>query len=91
MNPILLNRQIRFISFQLDHLQQPRRALGKSAAQIRAEHFIDFPADALLVVDASLGSKKTAADTLHRMRFQKILAEQHLVDLLAVKPERQLI
>ena len=56
---------------------------------MRAEHFVNLLADALLISDAAIRSEKAAADAYHRVHRQKILTEQHLVEVLVLHPARR--
>ena len=89
VNPILVQGQVRRVGFQLQHFQQTGGAFCKTAAEMRAEHFVNLLADALLIGDAAIHGEKAAADTYHRVRRQKILAEQHLVEVLILYPARR--
>lgn len=89
VNPILVQGQVRHIGFQPQHFQKARGTFCKATAEMRAEHFVNLLADALLIGDAAIHGEKAAADAYHGVRCQKILAEQHLVEVLVLHPTRR--
>ena len=88
VNPILVQGQVRRIGFQLKHFQQAGGAFCKTAAEMRAKHFVNLLADALLIGNTTIHGEEVAADAYHGVRRQKILTEHHLVEVLVLHPAR---
>ena len=91
MDPILLNGQLRRVSLQLERFQQTGGAAGRAAGEMRAKHLINLLPNALLVSNAALHREKAAADADHRILCQKVLTEQHLVEVFVLHPAGRFI
>ena len=91
MDPILLNGQLRRVSLQLERFQQTGGAASRAARKMRAQHLIDLLANAFFVGNATLHGEKAAVHADHRVRRQKVLAEQDFVEVLILHPARRFI
>ena len=91
MDSILLNGQLLRVGLQPERFQQGGGAAGRAARKMRAQHLIDLLANAFFISNAALHGEKAAADADHRILCQKVLTEQHLVEVLVLHPARRFI
>ena len=82
MNTVLLNGQFWRVGLQPERFQKGGGAASRATGEMRAKHLINLLPNALLVSNAALHREKVAADTDHRVRRQKVLAEQDFVEVL---------
>ena len=86
VDAILLNGQLRRVGFQPERFQKSGGAASRAARKMRAQHLVDLLADALFVSNAALHGEKAAVHADHRVRRQKVLAEQDFVEVLILHP-----
>ena len=84
VDAILLNGQLLRVGLQLQRFQKSGGAARRAARKMRAQHLVDLLADALFVRDAAFHGEKAAVHADHRVRRQKVLAEQNFVEVLVL-------
>ena len=88
MDAVRLNGQRRRIRLQLDAGQQICHDFGQAGGQHAGDFLQNKIADLSLVLNQPVYREQPPAHTFHGVLLQKLLAEQHLIDVSAVVPVR---
>ena len=90
MDAVLLYGQWRRPALDPQGVQEIAGRLGEAGGQHRLDLVKDLLADLILVCNRPVHGEELAADAEHGMLPQKLCAELHLVQVLAVVPRRVL-
>ena len=88
MDAIRLNGQRRRIRLQLDAGKQICHNFGQPGGQNSGDFLQNEIADLSLVLDQPVHGEKPPTHTFHGVLVQKLLAEQHFIDMPAIVPVR---
>lgn len=88
MDAVRLNGQRRRIRLQLDAGQQICHNFGQSGGQNSGDFLQNEITDLPFVLDETVNREQPPAHTFHGVLVQKLLAEQHFIDVSAVVPVR---
>ena len=88
MDAVRLNGQRRRIRLQLDAGKQICHNFGQSGGQNSGDFLQNEIADLPLILNEAIHGEQPPAHTFHGVLLQKLLAEQHFIDVFAVVPVR---
>ena len=88
MDAVGFNGQRRRIRLQLDAGKQICHNFGQSGGQNSGDFLQNEITDLPFVLDETVHREQPPAHTFHGVLLQKLLAEQHLIDVSAVVPVR---
>ena len=88
VDAVRFNRQRRRIRLQLDAGKQICYDFGQAGGQNSGDFLQNEIADLPLILNEAIHGEQPPAHTFHGVLLQKLLAEQHFIDVFAVVPVR---